>query len=180
MKTPKFFIAMLFMAAALAFAACEKEDNNTNNNSNTPGTQDPEPDPEPAVLVLAGTTWETSFTNSYSYMGMVDMNIDAYMSMEFNSATEGEMFTDITMEVPAMPDMGTTMDTTEAFTYTFDGTTLTMTSTGADSEEGDMGTMTYNPQDTTFYMMIPDVTQQGMNLRDLYGSDRVIFHKVRK
>ena len=173
MKKTMRFLAMMFVAATVLFAACGKD-------PVEPEPQpDPQPDPQPQpTMQLPGTSWETNFSNTYTYMGF-DMNITAHMVMDFNNATEGEMFTDFTLEMPAYPAMNQTQDTTEAFNYTFDGTTLTLTSTDPDAEEGDQGTMTYNPEDTTFIMIIPDETYEGISIRDLYGSDRMIFHTVR-
>lgn len=173
MKKTLRFMAMMFVTTTVLFASCGKDPVEP-----TPSpTPEPEPQPQP-TMQLAGTSWETSFSNTYTYMSIA-MNISSYMVMDFNNATEGEMFTDYSMEVPAYPSLNQTQDTTEAFTYTFDGTTLTLTSTGEGAEEGDMGTMTYNPEDTTLVMMIPNETVEGINMRDLYGSDRMIFHKVR-
>ena len=38
--------------------------------------------------------------------------------------------------------------------------------------------MTYNPADTTLVLEIPNETYQGINLRDVYGSDKMVFRKV--
>lgn len=161
MKTTKKLLAIFIVAATMMFAACSEKENN------------------PVSVDLSGTSWEATIDNVYNYQGIVDMIISGVMSMDFTSSTAGELYTNVTVSVPDIPGNDQTMDDTEEFTYTFDGTTLTLTSTGEDATTGDNGTMTYNAGDKTFTMIIPDESYEGMNLRDLYGSDRVVFRLVR-
>lgn len=171
MKTMR-FLAMFMLAATMIFASCGKDEPEP-----TP-TPTPTPTPGSSELVLNGTGWEASITNTANMMG-VSMNIDMLNTMDFLSDSTGEMFTDFTMEVPDYPALNQSESSTEQFTYTFDGTTLVLTSTGEGSEPGDMGTMTYNATDNTFSMEIPDETYEGINLRDVLGIDKMTFHKVR-
>lgn len=169
MKTTMKRMYLYLTAVAVLFAACTKDP--------VEPTPEPEPEPDP-VPELAGSSWECQITNTYMYQGMIEMNLDIFNTLDFTSTTEGEFFVDYNMEVPAMPSANQTQNETTAFTYTFDGTTLTMTSTEEGAEAGDVGVMTYNPADTTFIMEIPDETYEGINIREVYGTDKMVFHKV--
>lgn len=160
MKTTKKLLAMCFVAMTMMFSACSEKEN------------------EPVDIDLTGTSWEANIENVYNYQGLMEISVSGVLSMDFSSSTEGELFTDVTMSAAGMQDQS--MNETEPFTYTFDGTTLTLTSTGENAVPGDNGTMTYNAADKTFFMMVPDEEiAQGMNLRDIFGSDRVVFRLVR-
>jgi hypothetical protein len=170
MKTTLKIAAILLAVATLTLAACKKDDPQ-------PEPQ-PQPEPEPQQIDLSITTWESSFQNTYMYQGVMAMNIDAVMQLDFFDSENGEFFTDMVIEVPDYPSANQTQNVTEPFTYTFDGTTLVLTSTEEGAEEGDMGEMTYDRSNNTLYQIIPDITENGINLRELYGSDRIVFHLI--
>ena len=92
MKTLR-YMAMFMLAATMIFASCGKDEPEP-----TP-TPTPTPTPGSSELVLNGTGWEASITNTANMMG-VSMNIDMLNTMDFLSDSTGEMFTDFTMEVP--------------------------------------------------------------------------------
>lgn len=170
MKTTLKIMAMLLAVATLTLAACKKD--------NPQPEPQPQPQPQPQQTDLSNTTWESTFQNTYMYQGIMAMNIDAVMQLDFFDSESGEFFTDMVIEVPDYPAANQTQNATEPFTYTFDGTTLVLTSTEEGSEEGDMGEMIYDPSNNTFYQIIPDEVMEGINLRELYGSDRIVFQLI--
>ena len=160
MKATKTILAMLFAAAFMTFAACSKDNN------------DPEPQPV-HYYDLSGTTWESQMANTFSYMGIVEIDLDLFASLDFFSDTSGESYYDLTMA-------GENQNYTEQFTYKFDGTALTLYTVHNDT------TMTediylYDRTNNTFWQEVPDEVIEGtpINIRDLYGSDRIVFHLVR-
>ncbi len=169
MKKTKQFVALFFVAAMMTLAGCGK-DNNTNNNS------EPQPQPRPAGISLAGTSWEWDIDTTYTQYVQgfeILMYINAQYMMDFNDDTNGEMFVDMTVEVPDSPQANQHQTMTEPFTYYFYNNTLTLTSTGDDAVEGDEGTMTYHPEDTTFRMAIDEP-----QVAEMLG-DEMIFRLVR-
>ena len=120
MKKATKFAALLF-SAALFFTACVDD----------PVTPDPEPqpEPEPEQMELPGTGWEAVIDNQFTLNGTLQVNVNMLNTLDFFDETTGEMFTDFVMEVPDYPSANQSDNMTEAFTYTFDCTTLTLTST---------------------------------------------------
>lgn len=165
MKKVQKFVALFLVAAVMTLAGCEKE-NNTNNNSN------PQPQPRPAGISLAGTSW-TSDVNTEYYQQGVQMLVNAQFIMDLNDDENGEMFVDMTIEVPVYPQANQHETTTEPMTYYFYNNTLTLTSTGDDAVEGDEGTMIYHPEDTTFHMIVDDA-----QAAEILG-DEIVFYLTR-
>ena len=153
-------LAMFFVATTLCLASCGKDD-------------DKDSTPEPATgISLAGTSWEGTIDTNFTYNN-VNMNVDALMTIDFNSDLDGELFMDVTIEVPAMPAANQHQTMTEAFTYHFDGSQCVLTSKDEGAEEGDDGTLTYHPDSQTFSMPVDDAeTAQFLG-------DEMIFHLVR-
>ena len=165
MKKTKQFVALFFVAAMMTLAGCGKE-NNTNNNS------EPQPQPRPAGISLAGTSWECDIETDYYQQG-IQIFVNAQFIMDLNDDVNGEMFVDMTMEVPVYPQANQHQTTTEPMTSYFYNNTMTLTSTGDDAVEGDAGTMTYHPEDTTFHMIVDDA-----EAAEILG-DEMIFHLTR-
>ena len=163
MKKAQKFVALFFVAAVMTLAGCQKENGNNNNS---------QPQPRPQGISLAGTSWVCDLDAEYTYQGILEVITGQYM-MDFNTDKDGEMFIDITVEIPDYPRYNQTQNMTEPFTYYFYNNTLTLTSTGDDAVEGDDGTMTYHPEDTTFHMIVDDA-----ETAEILG-DEMIFHLTR-
>ena len=153
---------MLCVALGLSMAACEP---------------DPEPQPEPAkpTINLAGTSWQSDAENiySYSYAGYaIDMYCSQVAIIDFIDGTNGELFAEVDIDVPEAPAASQHNTSTDAFTYTFDGTTLKLTST-SDGVEGSDGVLTFHPADTTFTMRVNDT-----GIREMLGIDTMVFHLI--
>ncbi|MBR6898899.1 MAG: hypothetical protein IKN29_01235 [Bacteroidales bacterium] len=157
MKQFKKMMAMLFVAATMALGACSDKDNETTTPDN-----------------IAGTQWVGNVSNSYTMQG-ITMNFDLKFNMKFTDSEKGQMLTNFAVEVPSMPAANQNQNDTEDFNYTFNGTTLTITVTGAEQT-----TLTYNESNDTFTMPIPDVdevTEMGLSLEEILGTNQVVFHK---
>ena len=174
MKKTMRLMAMLLMAATMMFAACDKDDDGT-----TGGGSNPQPTPQPQQKELVGTSWLGTAGNSFSYQS-ITMNYNAQFTMDFLTDTTGEMFADLTVEVPVMPSANQHQTETSAFTYTFDGTNLILT-----DESGIGDTLTYNASDNTIIMNIPAeageaFAEMGLTIEDVLGSDKIVFNQTRK
>ena len=166
MKTTKRILAMLFVAATMVFAACGDKDNENDN-------------PQPVNMDLSGRAWQGAVSSNYTYMGLIQMNINANITMHFTISTEGEALISYILEVPSAPDYNQNNEQTSAFTYTFDGSKLILTPT--DEEQGEdslLGEMNYNSANNTFVMPIPEGTYEGINLREALGTDQVVFYEI--
>ena len=150
-------MAMLFVAATMTLGACSDKDNETTTPEN-----------------IVGTQWVGKVSNSYTLQG-VSMNFALEFTMKFTDSEKGQMLTKFAVEVPSMPAANQNQNDTEDFNYTFNGTTLTITVTGAEQT-----TLTYNESNDTFTMPIPDVdevTEMGLSLEEILGTNQVVFHK---
>ena len=154
---------LLLMAALMVLAGCEK-DNGTN-------SHDPQPQPQPQSISLAGTSWECNISNEVYEQGVL-IRFNVLYVLDLNDDVNGEMFSDVEVEVPAYPQANQTDNTSWPVTYCFDGTTLTLLFPDEEEEYEDI--MTYNPADTTFTEMILDPEMQ-----EFYGTDRFIYHLSR-
>lgn len=157
MKQFKKMMAMLFVAATMTFGACSDDEKETTTPDN-----------------IAGTQWVGNVSNSYSMQG-ITMNFDMNFNMKFTDSENGQMTTDVSVEVPAMPSANQNQSETSNFNYTFDGTTLTISENGTA-----VSTLTYNKSNDTFTMPIPDVdevTEMGLSLEEILGTNQVVFHK---
>ena len=88
---------------------------------------------------------------------------------------KGQMLTNFAVEVPSMPSMNRSESDANDFEYTFNGTTLTLTVTGAEQS-----TLTYDESDDTFTMAIPEIdelSEMGLSITDVLGTNQVVFHK---
>ena len=165
MKATRNILVMLIAAAIMTFAAC--------------GEKEPEPQPQPTLhnYDLSGTTWESHIVSTYMYMGTIEMDIDQLYSLDFTNDTAGEMFVDVSMEMPSYPAGNQTQNYTEPFTYKFDGTILTLTVVDDTSTYTDQ--YNYDRENNTFWQEIPNESYQGINMRELYGTDRIVYQLVR-
>ena len=163
MKKAQKCVALFFVAAVMTLVGCQKENGNNNNS---------QPQPRPQGISLAGTSWECNIETSYTYQGILEL-ITAQQIMDFIDGVNGEIFVDYTAELPDYPRYNQHQTMTEPFTYYFYNNTLTLTSTGDDAVEGDDGTMTYHPEDTTFHMIVDDA-----ETAEILG-DEMIFHLTR-
>lgn len=157
MKQFKKMMAMLFVAATMTFGACSDDEKETTTPDN-----------------IAGTQWVGNVSNSYTMQG-ITMNFDLKFNMKFTDNENGQMTTNFAVEVPSMPAANQNQNDTKDFNYTFDGTTLTITVTGAEQT-----TLTYNKSNDTFTMPIPEVdevTEMGLSLEEILGTNQVVFHK---
>lgn len=157
MKQFKKMMAMLFVAATMTFGACSDDEKEITTPDN-----------------IAGTQWVGNVSNSYTMQG-ITMNFDLKFNMKFTDNENGQMTTDVSVEVPAMPSANQNQSETNNFNYTFDGTTLTISENGAA-----VSTLTYNKSNDTFSMPIPDVdevTEMGLSLEEILGTTQVVFHK---
>lgn len=162
MKTTKSILAMFFVATALVFSSCSKDDDKDGNNDNTPS------------ISLNGTSWEALANSSFSYMN-TQIIVDALLSLDFTDQ-ECEMFTDINIQFPAAPQNDRHQSATDNLKYRFNGESLQL----IDPESNSLAElMRYNAADTTFIMDIPDITQSGINLRDMFGTDKLVFRLIR-
>lgn len=164
----KRMMAMFFVAATMVFAACGDKDNNSDEPQNPQG------------INLTDRAWKADIQTTYNYQGMVDMDIEASITVAFTNTTEGQLTVYYNISVPIMPTMNREDEQTEAVTYLFDGTTLTLTPTDASQEEGILGdmVMTYDQTENTFIMDIPDESYEGLNLREVLGADHLTFHEI--
>lgn len=157
MKQFKKMMAMLFVAATMTFGACSDDEKETTTPDN-----------------IAGTQWVGNVSNSYTMQG-ITMNFDLKFTMKFTDSEKGQMHTNFAVEVPAMPSMNRTESDDNDFEYTFNGTTLTLSENGTA-----VATLTYNESNDTFTMPIPDVdevTEMGLSLEEILGTNQVVFHK---
>ena len=149
-------LAMFFVAATLTFVSCgDKEEKPV-----------PQPEPTPVGVDLSGASWECQFATTTVEQG-ISMNIDFLMILDFFSKTEGEIFCDMSLEVPDYPNYNQVQNYTDSFTYFFDGETLTLT-----DEEGTPMIMTYNAADSSFVWHEDD-------MEEILNTDALIFNKKR-
>lgn len=165
MKKVQKIVALFLVAAVMTLAGCEKE-NNTNNNS------DPQPQPRPTGISLASTSWTSEINTEYYQQG-IQMLITAQYILDLTDDENGEIFVDMSREVPAYPQANQHQTMTEPVIYYFYNNTLTLTSTGEDAVEGDEGTMIYHPEDTTFHMIVDDAQAAAIL------GDEIVFHLTR-
>lgn len=157
MKQFKKMMAMLFVAATMTFGACSDDEKETTTPDN-----------------IAGTQWVGNVSNSYTMQG-ITMNFDLKFNMKFTDNENGQMATDFSVEVPAMPAANQNQSETSNFNYTFDGTILTLSENGTA-----VSTLTYNKSNDTFTMPIPEVdevTEMGLSIEEILGTTQVVFHK---
>lgn len=165
MKTRSTLTALLCAAACLTLGACGPDE-----------AEQPVPQPGQHSISLAGTSWMSDVENDYTfYYGNypIQMLCNQLTIIDLNDDLNGEMFFDISIEVPSAPAANQSQTHTEAFTYTFDGSTLKLTGTGENSTEGDEDILTFNPADTTFSMPINDP-----EMTEMLGVNTLVFHLI--
>lgn len=104
---------------------------------------------------LAGTTWQyhQSITEEMEIEGMViPLTEDLTVSLKFTDGTNGTMDVDMVMTVMGQNQ---SINDSEPFTYTFDGTNGVLTATDGTTED-----FTYNEEDNTITIneMVEDET----------------------
>lgn len=170
MKTKRFLLALLFVATTLSFAACgdkDDDDNDSNNNSE-----------------LVGTLWEAQLNGTATDDELGEITMEMRFNMLFEDEENGRMDESMLILLPTGGYIPEENDS-DPFTYALKGNTLTLTFTYQDEDEveTETGTMTYNRDENTFTMPIPedaDIAEEfGMTIQELFGTDQVVFHKVR-
>lgn len=159
---------MFFVVATmtLGLAACQDDE---------PEINKPE---QPAVLNLAGTTWEALIEQTV-YQEVqpgyaIEVNISMNTIIDILDGENAELFMDIAIEVPAAPAANQNMTQSDSCTYTFDGTSLVLTSKGADATDGDNVTLTYHAETNTFTMPIDEP-----EVEEMLGITELTFHQTR-
>lgn len=129
MKTTLKTLAIVMVAASLAFAGCKKE----KVEPDTPET----PEVEKPVNIYAGTSWTTHMEHTYYYQGAVRMDITYDLALDFLDSVSGELFHDVTVAVPNYPTASQGYTTTEEFTYTFSNDSVVLNCSYFDEDSGD-------------------------------------------
>lgn len=168
MKTSIKTLATLLVATTLAFVSCKKEENVT------PINNDTTPTAEQDGNILQGTAWVCHMENTYMFENVIPMNITLDASLDFNDTINGELYQEITLEVPAYPSANQSEDFNQPFTYTFSDNTVRLTCIYEDEEEGEMDTLVYvgiyDKVANTISIDIDDV-----DMEEIMGSDLMVF-----
>lgn len=167
MKQRLHLLAMLFVAATmtLGLAGCQ------------PDEPEQPVQEEPQTLNLVGSSWESTVQSTATQQvqgGTIEMNVTLNAVIDILDGENADLFMDIAVEVPAYPAANQSMSQDESCTYTFDGTSLVLTSKGEDSTEGDNGTLTYHAETNTFTMPINEP-----EVEEMLGITELTFHQTR-
>lgn len=170
MKQKLHLLAMLFVAATmtLGLAGCQPDE---------PG-QPAQPTPEEIQsLALAGTSWEATVEQTVTQQVQgytIEMNVSLNAVIDILDDENAELFLDIAVEVPAVPEANRNMTQSDSCTYTFDGTSLVLTSKGDNATAGDNGTLTYHAETNTFTMPLDEP-----EVEEMLGISELTFHQTR-
>ena len=162
-------LATLAVAATFAFAGCkpEKIEPVTPDNPEEPGE-------ETIENIYAGTSWAAHLENTYLYEGVLPMEITYDLMLDFLDTVSGELFHDVTIDIPDYPAASQHMNQTESFTYTFSNDTVVLHCEYYDEEEGDTVQYTYElTYDKEAETLTLDFNDPEME--DLMGSSMVVF-----
>ena len=169
MKTTLKTLAIVTVAASLAFAGCKKE----KVEPITPET----PEVETPVNIYAGTSWIAHMENTYYYQGMLPMNVTYDLSLDFLDSVSGELFHDLVINVPDYPAASQNQNMTEAFTYTFSNDSVILKCHYYDDELGDTAYYSYElVYDTVAKTLTLDFDDPDME--EIMGNTVVVFTQV--
>ena len=169
MKTTLKTLAIVTVAASLAFAGCKKE----KVEPITPET----PEVETPVNIYAGTSWIAHMENTYYYQGMLPMNVTYDLSLDFLDSVSGELFHDLVINVPDYPAASQNQNMTEAFTYTFSNDSVILKCHYYDDELGDTAYYSYElVYDTVAKTLTLDLDDPDME--EIMGTSVVVFTQV--
>jgi hypothetical protein len=169
MKTTLKTLAIVTVAASLAFAGCKKE----KIEPITPET----PEVETPVNIYAGTSWIAHMENTYYYEGMLQMDVTYDLSLDFLDSVSGELFHDLVINVPDYPAASQNQNMTEAFTYTFSNDSVILKCHYYDDELGDTAYYSYElVYDTVAKTLTLDFDDPDME--EIMGTSVVVFTQV--
>jgi hypothetical protein len=169
MKTTLKTLAIVTVAASLAFAGCKKE----KIEPITPET----PEVETPVNIYAGTSWIAHMENTYYYEGMLQMDVTYDLSLDFLDSVSGELFHDLVINVPDYPAASQNQNMTEAFTYTFSNDSVILKCHYYDDELGDTAYYSYElVYDTVAKTLTLDFDDPDME--EIMGNTVVVFTQV--
>lgn len=146
---------------ALSIVGCNSEDDPT-----------PQPQPEQTTLNLAGTSWQSYVENDYTYYYNnypILMLCSQMTTIDLNDDSNGEIFVEVSVEVPDVPNASQHLSFSDPFTYAFKDNTLTLTTIDGDPD----GILTFHPADTTF--TIPLDEPEAV---EILGVDTLIFRLI--
>lgn len=169
MKTTLKTLAIVTVAASLAFAGCKKE----KIEPLTPVT----PEVETPENIYVGTAWTAHLENTYYYQGMLPMNITYDLSLDFLDSVSGELFHDVLIDVPDFPSASQSTSMTEEFIYSFSNDSVVLNCRYIDEDTGD--TLDYS------YLLVYDSVDKTLTLdfgdpdmEDMMGTSEVVFTQV--
>lgn len=169
MKTTLKTLAIVTVAASLAFAGCKKE----KVEPVTPET----PEVETPENIYEGTSWIAHMENTYYYEGMLQMDVTYDLSLDFLDSVSGELFHDIVIDVPDYPAASQNQNMTEAFTYTFSNDSVILKCQYYDDELGDTAYYSYElVYDTVAKTLTLDFDDPDME--EIMGTSVVVFTQV--
>ena len=169
MKTTLKTLAIVTVAASLAFAGCKKE----KVEPVTPET----PEVETPENIYEGTSWIAHMENTYYYQGMLQMDVTYDLSLDFLDSVSGELFQDIVIDVPDYPAASQNQNMTEAFTYTFSNDSVILKCQYYDDELGDTAYYSYElVYDTVAKTLTLDFDDPDME--EIMGTSVVVFTQV--
>ena len=169
---PPFIIAILLVAATMAFAGCTEKEAITPIIPDIPGHEDP-PAEEQVENILDGTSWTCHMENSTRMQGIpVNITYDAFL--DFNDSVNGELFHDFYMEIPGYPQYSQSENYTEPFTYTYYGDSCVLSLSYFDAEENDTVhysySLTYDKDANTLTLKMNNADMSAM-----MGTDIMVF-----
>lgn len=169
MKTTLKTLAIVTVAASLAFAGCKKE----KIEPVTPET----PEVVTPENIYEGTSWIAHMENTYYYQGMLQMDVTYDVSLDFLDSVSGELFQDIAIDVPDYPAASQNQNMTEAFTYTFSNDSVILKCQYYDDELGDTAYYSYElVYDTVAKTLTLDFDDPDME--EIMGTSVVVFTQV--
>ena len=169
MKTTLKTLAIVTVAASLAFAGCKKE----KIEPVTPET----PEVETPENIYEGTSWIAHMENTYYYQGMLQMDVTYDLSLDFLDSVSGELFHDINIDVPDYPAASQNQNMTESFTYTFSNDSVILKCQYYDDELGDTAYYSYElVYDTVAKTLTLDFDDPDME--EIMGTSVVVFTQV--
>ncbi|MBR5352182.1 MAG: hypothetical protein IK126_00570 [Bacteroidales bacterium] len=169
MKTTLKTLAIVTVAASLAFAGCKKE----KIEPLTPET----PEVETPENNYVGTAWSAHLENTYYYEGMLQMDVTYDLSLDFLDSVSGELFHDLVINVPDYPAASQNQNMTEAFTYTFSNDSVILKCHYYDDELGDTAYYSYElVYDTVAQTLTLDFDDPDME--EIMGTSVMVFTQV--
>ena len=169
MKTTLKTLAIVTVAASLAFAGCKKE----KVEPVTPET----PEVETPENIYEGTSWIAHMENTYYYEGMLRMDVTYDLSLDFLDSVSGELFHDLVINVPDYPAASQNQNMTEAFTYTFSNDSVILKCHYYDDELGDTAYYSYElVYDTVAKTLTLDFDDPDME--EIMGTSVMVFTQV--